>query len=109
MLTIKTQKGAEIVLSADNSTGKVTASHSGKPLGEVLEVATKELGWHLRAGSVAITVSAADVPATKAYINKCKLAHYEANKTPEQHKHDADLRDYYDSYDRVINASYGSN
>jgi len=105
-MMIETKKGAKIELAAKD--GKVHAIHNGNDMGAVVEMANKELGWHLRAGTVALAVADKYVLATKQLIAKTTADHYYATRTPEQAAKDAELRDYYDSRDKVENANYGS-
>lgn len=105
-MIIETKKGAKLELIAKD--GNVFAMHGVKNLGVVKEMANADLGWHLRAGDVAITVAENHVSAAKLYIAKTVSDHYRASRTAEQAQKDADVKAYCDGYAAVINASFGS-
>ena len=104
-MMIETKKGAKIELIAKD--GNVHAIHNGSDMGAVAEMANRDLGWHLRAGTVALAVADKYVADVKQLIAKTKADHYQANRTEEQKNKDEELRDYYDSRDKVENANYG--
>ena len=105
-MIIETKKGAKIELVAKD--GKVHAIHNGNDMGAVAEMANRELGWHLRAGTIALAVADKYVAATKQLIAKTTADHYMANRTADQVAKDADLNGYYDSRAAIANANYGS-
>jgi len=84
-MIIETKKGAKIELTAKD--GKVHAMHNGNDMGAVAEMANKDLGWHLRAGTVALAVADKYVAATKQLIAATKARAI----SPELAKSVADL------------------
>lgn len=106
-MIIETIKGAKIEL-AKVAGGKVTAAHNGRDLGVVVTASTNQLGWHLRAGDVAIAVAPKHVEAVKVMMADHAAANAIVNESSEQRARDAEMRDYQRSHDAVTGANYGS-
>lgn len=105
-MMIETKKGAKIELIAKD--GNVHAIHNGSDMGAVVEMANKELGWHLRAGTVALAVADKYVADVKQLIAKTKADNYNATRTADQRVKDAEIDGYFDSLAKINNANYGS-
>ena len=105
-MMIETKKGAKIELIAKD--GNVHAIHNGSDMGAVAEMANRDLGWHLRAGTVALAVADKYVADVKQLIAKTKADHYQANRTEEQKNKDAEIDGYFDSLAKINNANCGS-
>lgn len=99
-MKFSTKSGKQIELKIDDAVA--TAYIAGEKIGAVESSANRELGWHLKSGDIHITVLDKDQKQVKLFLVSY-LKDYKLNDR------EVALKKYYDDYNKVINANYGSN